>query len=537
MTSRQHPWWETGIVYQIYPRSFQDSNGDGIGDLPGILSRLDYLKDLGVTAIWISPIYPSPMVDFGYDVSDYTGIHPVFGTMAEFDEVLAAIHHRGMKLILDFVPNHTSDQHPWFLESRSSRDNPKRDWYLWHDAKPDGGVPNNWPSFFGGPAWEWDETTEQYYLHLFVKEQPDLNWRNPEVKNAMLNAMRLWLDKGVDGFRMDVIWLMIKDALFRDDTPNPNWTPDLPLVGSTLHDRSTGQAEVHGVIREMRSLLDEYGDRVLVGEIYEPFDKLVTYYGSELDECHLPFNFSLIQTQFIASTIQKCIEDYERYLPPNAWPNWVLGNHDQERIASPKRAGIERARLAQMLLLTLRGTPTMYYGDEIGMLPGEIPPELYQDPQALNEPDTARSRDRERTPMQWDATTYAGFSSATPWLPVNADYVERNVAAQLADPASMLNFVKHLITLRQQSAALNQGTYMTLPVFTPDVLAYLRTEGLENILVVLNFSEKEKSVNLTSNSQKAQPILLSTYYDRHDDVSLNPLQLRPYEGLILRMTW
>lgn len=537
MTTQQHPWWETGIVYQIYPRSFQDSNGDGIGDLPGILSRLDYLKDLGITAIWISPIYPSPMVDFGYDVSDYTDIHPIFGTMNDFDELLAAIHQRGMKLILDFVPNHTSDQHPWFLESRSSRHNPKRDWYLWHDAKPDGSVPNNWPSYFGGPAWEWDAATGQYYLHLFTKEQPDLNWRNPEVKAAMLKAMRFWLEKGVDGFRVDVISLVIKDAWFRDDAPNPEWTPDRPLIESTLHDRSARQPEVHNVIREMRKMIDEYGDRVLIGETTESIETLATYYGRNLDECHLPFNFGLVHVPFAASAIQQYIEKHEGHLPQNAWPNWVLGNHDQDRIASANRAGIEGARLAHMLLLTLRGTPTMYYGDELSMGNGDIPPEQFQDPQAVNEPEIGRSRDLERTPMQWDNSRYAGFSASSPWLPVNADYATCNVATQQAEPTSMLNFVKQLITLRQQSAALNHGSYMILPVFTSEVLAYLRTEGLENILVVLNFSAKEKAVNLTANSQKAQQIILSTYCDRHDEVSLNPLKLRPYEGLILRMTW
>jgi alpha-glucosidase len=465
--------------------------------------------------------------------------------------LLEAVHQREMKLILDFVPNHTSDQHPWFLESRSSRDNPKRDWYLWHDAKVDGSVPNNWPSYFGGPAWEWDEATGQYYLHLFAKEQPDLNWRNPEVAVAMLDAMRFWLEKGVDGFRVDVIWMMIKDAAFRDDTPNPEWTPERPNMESTLHDRSIGQPEVHEIIRRMRAVIDDYGNRVLIGEIYEPFENLVAYYGRDLDECHLPFNFHLIDTPFTASAIQRCIERYEERLPQNAWPNWVLGNHDRERLASPDRVGGRRARLAQMLLLTLRGTPTMYYGDEIGMLPGDIAPEQYQDPAALNEPGVAHNRDRERTPMQWDASLNAGFSSGDPWLPVNADYAAscgancgdaadcgaRNVAAQRADSTSMLNFVKSLIALRQQSPALMHGSYMTLPVFTSDVLAYLRTEGQENILIAMNFSSKDKAVNLTSNSQSAQHVLLSTYNDRHDDVSVNPLKLRPYEGLMIKMTW
>lgn len=537
MTQQQSPWWETGIIYQIYPRSFQDSNGDGVGDLPGILARLDYVRDLGVTAVWLSPIYPSPMADFGYDVADYVGIHPLFGTMDDFDELLAAVHQRDMKLLLDFVPNHTSDQHPWFQEARRSRDNPKRDWYVWRDARPGGGPPNNWVSYFGGPAWQWDQATGQYYLHLFAKEQPDLNWRNRDVKAAMLDHMRFWLDKGIDGFRVDVIWLMIKDAIYRDDQPNPRWTPDRPINESTLHDRSAGQPEVHAVIRDMRALIESYGERVLIGEIYEPIETLVTYYGRNLDECHLPFNFSLIETPFTASAIHRCIENYEQHLPAGGWPNWVLGNHDRERIASVERAGPERARLAQMLLLTLRGTPTMYYGDEIGMRPGEIPPELYQDPAILNEPDAGRSRDRERTPMQWDASANAGFSTAAPWLPVNPDYVARNVAAQNADPASMLNVVKRLIALRQHSPALRHGRYLTLPTFRDDVLAYLRADESESMLIVLNFSEIATSVNLSANAQDNQPLLLSTYHDCPDSVSLNPLRLRPFEGMLIQLDW
>jgi alpha-glucosidase len=372
----EYPWWETGVVYQIYPRSFQDSNGDGIGDLKGIQTRLPYLQDLGITAIWISPIYPSPMVDCGYDVSDYTDIHPIFGTMADFLELLDDVHRRGLKLILDFVPNHTSDQYPWFIESRSSRDNAKRDWYIWKNAKPDGTPPNNWVSYFGGSAWEWDEPTGQYYLRLFAKEQPDLNWRHPDVVRNMLNVLRFWLERGVDGFRVDVLFGLLKDALFRDDTPNPHWTPAQPIVRSTLHDRSEGQVESHDLIRQMRAVLDEYGERVLIGEISTeyPFNRLVSYYGKLLDECHLPFNFSLTQAPFTVEAIQRLVQAYEQEVPQGAWLNWVLGNHDQDRIASVNRAGAVNARLAHMLLLTLRGTPTMYYGDEIGLSNVEIPP-------------------------------------------------------------------------------------------------------------------------------------------------------------------
>lgn len=520
-TTSTSPWWETGIIYQIYPRSFQDSNADGIGDLKGIQSRLPYLENLGITAIWLSPIYPSPMVDFGYDVSDYTAIHPIFGTMDDFIALLEDIHRREMKLILDFVPNHTSDQHSWFLESRSSRDNPKRDWYIWKNPKPDGSPPNNWQAYFGGSAWEWDEQTGQYYLHLFTKEQPDLNWRNPEVQRAMMGVLHFWLTRGVDGFRVDVITLLIKDTQFRDE---PRIEPRI---------RTVDQPEVHDIIRQFRAVLDKYGDRVLIGELWFPYKRLVTYYGKNLDECHLPFNFGLIYHPFTSQAIHQLVQEYENTLPKGAWPNWVLGNHDQDRIASESRVGAANARLAQMLLLTLRGTPFMYYGDELGMPNVEIPPEKFLDPLVAGE---GRSRDLERTPMQWDDTPYAGFSTVDPWLPVADDYASRNVKVQETDPHSMLQMVKQLIRIRQNSATLNHGNYLPLTVYDRDVTAYLRTGAEENILVVLNFSDIQKMVNLAANSQNGQ-ILLSTCVDRTGDVLLNTLELRPHEGLLIRLFW
>ncbi len=534
LTEAKHPWWKDAIIYQIYPRSFQDSNDDGIGDLQGIRSRLDYLEDLGITAIWLSPIYPSPMADFGYDVADYTDIHPIFGTIDDFLELLRDVHQRGMKLILDFVPNHTSHQHPWFLESRSSRENPKRDWYIWKDPKPDGSPPNNWVSFFGGSAWEWDEKTAQYYLHLFLKEQPDLNWRNPEVVQAMLDMLRFWLERGVDGFRVDVIWLLIKDALFRDEPPNPEWTPDKPINRSLIHNRTQNQPETHELIRKFRAVLDEYGERLLVGEIALPYDQLAHYHGENLDECHLPFNFGLIFIPFLAPAIRKLIDEYEASLPPGGWPNWVLGNHDQDRIATEGRAGKANSRLAQMLLLTIRGTPTMYYGDEIGMPNVEIPFEKVQDPMALNEPGVARSRDLERTPMQWDATSYAGFSTVETWLPVADDYALRNVAIQQADPHSFLNLVKSIINIRKTSLALTRGTYESIPA-GDDVIAYLRSEGEEKVLVVLNFSSQGKSLDLATAGGKGR-IVLSTQMDRDEIVPLETLKIRPHEGIIIRLT-
>ena len=358
-------WWKHGVVYQIYPRSYQDTNGDGVGDLKGIIERLDYLAWLGVDAIWISPIYPSPMADFGYDVSDYCNIDPLFGSLEDFDRLVAAAHARKIKVILDFVPNHTSERHPWFLESRASRVNPKRDWYIWRDGKPEGSPPNNWLSQFGGPAWTREARTGQYYLHSFLPEQPDLNWRNPEVRTAMYDVLRFWLERGVDGFRVDVIWLLIKDAALRDNPPNPNYRPTEAGIHRFLQVYSADQPETHEVIAEMRSVLDRCDERVLIGEIYLPIERLVTYYGQDLRGAQLPFNFQLLHTAWTAAAVGKLVTDYEVALPPGGWPNWVLGNHDQPRIAA--RVGEAQARIAAMLLLTLRGTPTMYYGDELGI--------------------------------------------------------------------------------------------------------------------------------------------------------------------------
>ena len=398
------PWWQTALLYQVYPRSFADADGDGIGDLRGIASRLDYIADLGADAIWLSPIFRSPMADFGYDVADYCDVDPLFGSLDDLDRLIADAHARGLKVILDFVPNHSSDEHPWFVESRSSRTSPKRDWYVWRDALPDGSAPNNWVSFFGGSTWEWDEETEQYYLHLFDRKQPDLNWRNPEVRAAMYDVMRFWLDRGVDGFRIDVLWLLIKHAEFVDNPPAEPMRDD--ETEWTRYDRPAfeDRPETHEIVREMRALADAYDDRVLIGEIYLPLARLVTYYGETLDGIHLPFNFSLVTMgSWDAGTIRRLVDAYEAALPEGGWPNWVLGNHDMPRVAT--RSG-PAARLAQMLLLTLRGTATAYYGDELGMEDVPIAPELAVDPQAA----VGRNRDPVRTPMQWDDGPNAGFA-------------------------------------------------------------------------------------------------------------------------------
>jgi alpha-glucosidase len=520
-------WWQRGIIYQIYPRSFMDSNGDGIGDLPGILSRLDYLGWLGVDAVWISPIYPSPMADFGYDISNYVEIHPVFGRLADFDRLLEQAHRRGLKLILDFVPNHTSEEHPWFLEARSSRDNPRRDWYIWADPGPSGGPPNNWLSNFGGSAWEFDERTRQYYYHAFLKQQPDLNWRNPAVRQAMHDVLRFWLLRGVDGFRVDVIWQMIKDDQLRDNPPNPSFREEEPPHHAQLPLYTADRPEVHEIVSGLRRVIDEFPDRVLIGEIYLPIERLVAYYGADLSGAHLPFNFQLIQTSWNAPAIAALIDTYEAALPQGGWPNWVLGNHDKSRIAT--RVGPAQARVAAMLLLTLRGTPTMYYGDELGMSDVPIPPHLVQDPFERNVPGLGCGRDPERTPMQWDESPGAGFTISRPWLPVSADCHRVNVAAQGEDPHSPLTLYRRLIELRRKPA-LALGSYATVHA-RGDILAYLREGFGRRFLVVLNLSASATEFHVPD--ARPPSLLLSTHLDRECGPVPNPIPLRADEGLIL----
>ncbi len=488
MEKEKFHWWQRGIIYQVYPRSFQDSDGNGIGDLPGIIQRLDYLKELGITAIWLSPIMESPMADFGYDISDYRKIHPLFGTMADFDALLQQVHQRSMKLILDFVPNHTSDEHPWFKAAASSRTDPKHDWYLWAEPRPDGSVPNNWLSVFGGSAWEWNEHLQQYYYHAFLKKQPDLNWRNPQVQEAMFDIMRFWLDKGVDGFRVDVMWHLIKDAQLRDNPPNPAYQPSMSTYEQLVPVYSTDQAEVHSIVANMRSVLDEYEDRMMIGEIYLPINRLVSYYGTDNNGAHLPFNFLLISAPWHAVQIAAAVNEYEGALPEHGWPNWVLGNHDQSRIVS--RIGAEQAKNAALLLLTLRGTPTIYYGEEIGMRDVPLSDAEIKDPQGLNMPDKSLSRDPARTPMQWDAAAAAGFTTGHPWLPVARNYKRNNVAVQQKDAYSMLAFYRKLIRLRDSEPSLATGGYVHIHA-TEQIMAYSRqAEGHSRFLIVLNFSHR-----------------------------------------------
>jgi alpha-glucosidase len=524
-----HLWWQSGVIYQIYPRSFRDSDGDGVGDINGITARLDHCASLGVDALWLSPIFPSPMADFGYDISSYTGIAPIFGTLAEFDALLAAVKCRGMRLILDYVPNHTSDRHPWFQESRASRGSPKRDWYLWHDPAPDGGPPNNWLSNFGGSAWQWDAQTAQYYYHAFLKEQPDLNWRNPAVVEAMHEVLRFWLRRGVDGFRVDVLWLLIKDDRWRDNPPNPQYTPAMQPFHSQLPLYTSDRPEVLDIVRGMRRIIDEFDDRVLIGEIYLPLRRLMAYYGAQLDGVQLPFNFLLLQNAWNARDLSALIDRYEGALPRGGWPNWVLGNHDTSRIAS--RIGPAQARVAAMLLLTLRGTPTMYYGDELGMANVPIPSSRVQDPFERNVPGKGLGRDPCRTPMQWDASAHAGFSASDPWLPLADDYREVNVAVEDGDPTSILSLYRRLLALRRAHPALCVGDY--LPVAAGgDLLAYVRHTAGERVLVALNLGAKACALPADM-PEGTWRFLLSTDLDRPGDgVMAAELVLRPNEGVI-----
>ena len=526
-----HEWWQSGIIYQVYPRSFQDDNGDGVGDLRGIIRRLDYFEWLGINAVWLSPIYPSPMADFGYDISDYRAIDPVFGTLDDFDELLAEAHRRELKIILDFVPNHTSQEHPWFVESRCSRDNPRRDWYIWRDPAPDGGPPNNWLSSFGGGAWEWDDQTEQYYYHAYLKQQPDLNWRNPEVREEMFDVLRFWLDRGVDGFRVDVIWHIVKDEQFRDNPPNPAYEPGEPPHHKLLATYTTDRPEVHDIIAGMRGELDEYDDRLMVGEIYLPIERLVTYYGAQGSGVHLPFNFQLIELPWQAAVIAQAIETYEAALPPHGWPNWVLGNHDKSRIAS--RVGAAQARVAAMLLLTLRGTPTMYYGDEIGMHDVPIPPDRVRDPWEKNVPGLGLGRDPVRTPMQWTDDPRVDFTTGVPWLPIADDLEHINVASAREHPQSLLTLYRRLIALRQSEPALSLGRYASVSA-EDELLVYLRTDADRQLAIILNLGHEPREFTDPTGNLRGR-LLISTHLDRHDESIRGVINLRADEGAILEI--
>ncbi|MBK1656765.1 alpha-amylase family glycosyl hydrolase [Paracraurococcus ruber] len=516
-------WWQSAVIYQVYPRSFQDSDGDGIGDLPGIAARLDHLVALGVDAVWISPFYPSPMADFGYDVADHRGVDPAFGTLADFDRLVAAAHERGLRVILDYVPNHTADTHPWFLDSRASHENPKRDWYIWREPAPDGGPPNNWRSEFGGAAWTLDAATGQYFYHAYLPQQPDLNWRNPAVQDAMLDVLRFWLDRGVDGFRVDAIHHLFEDASLRDNPPNPAWRDGMSPARRVLRTHTMDQPEVQGAVAAMRRLADLYpGERLLIGEAYLPIDRLMAYYGVDLSGFHLPFNFHLLSTPWSAPAIADLIARYEAALPEGAWPNWVLGNHDRSRVAS--RLGPRQARIAAMLLLTLRGTPTLYQGEELGLTDVPIPPGLVQDPWEKRVPGLGLGRDPVRTPMPWDGTAQAGFTTGTPWLPLGEAHRPLHATAQARDPGSMLRLYRDLLMLRRREPALSLGPIAAVAA-EGDLLRYERRDpdGGRGLLVLLNLAEAERTLRVGGTP------LLSTHGDAGSGT-----RLRSLEGMVMR---
>ncbi|HMH12631.1 MAG TPA: alpha-amylase family glycosyl hydrolase [Edaphobacter sp.] len=515
-------WWQSAVIYEIYPRSFQDSNGDGIGDLDGIIQRLDYLVKLGVDAIWVAPIFRSPMTDFGYDVADYCDVDPIFGTMQDFDRLLKEAHRRDLKLILDFVPNHSSDQHPWFLESRSSLDNAKRHWYLWQNE------PNNWVSNFGGSGWEWDKQTNQYYYHSFLKEQPDLNWRNPAVRAAMYDVLAFWLEKGVDGFRVDVMWLIIKDNQYRNNPLDPHLASEQSSANNLLPVYNSNRPEVHEIVAEMRALIDRYPGRVLIGEIYLPIKELMTYYGRGLSGANLPFNFLLLQCPWNAPAVAQVISEYMATLPQGAWPNWVLGNHDNARIAT--RVGLSQAAIAAMLLLTLPGTLTIYYGEEIGMTNVLIPPGDVQDPAEKRQPGIGMGRDPERTPMTWDCSEKAGFTHGRPWLPLVADHRAVNVEVEEGDGTSILNLYRRLIALRRARPMLVGGQLSSVTTLG-DLLSFERTAENERVVIFLNLGHSPVQV-----TTEAGIVLAGTDSRRDTERVDNFVELQGSEGLVIEVS-
>ncbi|HZT97354.1 MAG TPA: alpha-amylase family glycosyl hydrolase, partial [Chloroflexota bacterium] len=507
-------WWRDQIIYQIYPRSFQDSDADGVGDLQGIIDRLDYLNDsskrsLRVGGIWLTPIYPSPLFDFGYDVADYVDVDPAYGTLDDFDRLVQEAEKRGIRVIMDLVSNHTSHLHPWFQESRSSRDNPKRDWYIWRDARTGEAYPNNWTSVFFGRAWEWDEQTEQFYCHAFLKEQPDLNWQNPEVRAAIAEAMRFWMRRGVGGFRLDAIAHIGKHPGLPDDPFKPGVAVGKePEWEDQIHVYDLADPVMHPWLRELRTVADEFG-ALLVGEIYSlrP-DSLAAFTAN--NELHSVFNFELLLSTWHAASFRAAVDSFEHEFPTGVWPSPVIDNHDNHRSFSrwdKPGLGTGRAKVAAMLLLTLRGTPYLYYGQEIGMHDVEIRSGQLRDPAANGI--VAKSRDPERTPMQWTPGSNAGFSRAQPWLPVAPDSTSVNVETESADPTSVLTLYRKLTSLRHEHVALREGSYRSIDCDAGEVYGYLRESPEERILAILNFGETAATVDISQTAGGGR-VLLAT---------------------------
>lgn len=522
------PWWQSAVIYEIAAISFQDSNGDGKGDLNGLMSRIDYLKWLGVDAVWLTPIYRSPFRDFGYDISDYLSIDPGFGTLDEFDRLVSALHAEGIRLILDLVPNHTADDHAWFVESSSSRHSAKSDWYIWADPAENGGPPNNWLSRFGGSAWEWRDARRQYYYHSFLVQQPDLNWRNADVRAAIADVMRFWLERGVDGFRVDASAVLIKDDLLRDNPPNPQ-AKDKPPPQRHTTVFTDDRSETMSCIEFIREVIDGYPDRMLCGEVQGKTDRIGHFYGNDRPRLHLPLNFALLDSQWDALSLQATIDAYFNAVPENAWPVWVIGGHDKQRIAS--KIGEAQMRVLAMLLMTLRGTPFFFMGDEIGRKRVSIPPDRIQDPFEKLVPGYGLCRDPERAPMRWDDCPHGGFTAAEPWLPLEPPDGAANVAGQQRDKRSILALFRALMALRREHACLREGGYQPLRSQN-DVLAYKRTDGGNGILVLLNLAAEPRRWHWHGRSR----VLMST----HLDLPSEPLPdasilLRGNEGVIIEL--
>jgi alpha-glucosidase len=513
-------WWHDGIIYQIYPRSFADSNNDGIGDLNGIINKLDYLDELGIDAIWLSPIYPSPDVDFGYDVADYTAIDPKFGSMKDFEMLVKEAKKRDIHIILDLVLNHTSDQHPWFTESKKSRENPYHDWYIWKDPLPNGDPPNNWQAIFGGSAWKYEPDLGQYYYHMFYEAQPDVNWRNPHVRKAMLDVFRFWLKKGVDGFRLDVFNAYFKDPTFKN---NPTKL-GLRAFDRQKHIHDVSQPEMYPLLEEIREILDQYKEAYAVGETFlADTEQTATYCGDS--KLHAAFNFEFAENRWHPKRFLDSALKWYDALSGNAWPNNFLSNHDMTRAASRYCFGKDdrRAKVALAMLLTLKGTPFIYYGEEIGLR--DIPIRKKSD---IKDPIGKRfwplfkGRDGCRAPMQWSSEINAGFSQTNPWLPVNKNYPERNVLRQKSDPESLLNFFKKIVEIRKAQPALQRGDFKPLIQDPRNILAFERQLANERIVVLLNFKSNEESFDLPSGKWHS---LIDDGNPLSGEISLTPYQI------------
>jgi alpha-glucosidase len=531
---KQHDWLKGAVIYQIYPRSFKDSDGSGVGDLQGIISKLDYLagkkNSLGVTGIWMSPINPSPMADFGYDVSDYSGIDPLFGKLSDLKQLVTEAHKRDLKVMMDFVPNHTSNEHIWFKESASSLDNPKRDWYTWRDPTIDKREPNNWLSVFGGSAWEYSDHTKQYYLHTFLSQQPDLNWDNKDVRAAMKDAMRFWLDIGVDGFRVDAVDWLSKDSMLRDDPRHSDVTSsEYALHYSLIHRYSRDGPHLFERLKEMTDVLAEYENRFMVVEAHpETADRIKGYqrYYDDINPGYCaPFNFEILYMPWRADSFKTYIDKFQEVLKTGYTPIYTFGNHDESRLAT--RVGIEAARSAAVLLLTLPGVAFIYYGEELGMSDVEISQKQTKDPSAIY----GKSRDPERTPMQWDDSQFAGFSTTTPWLPLSYDHKERNVAHEELLPDSFLALYKKLINLRKTNSALHAGKLESLE--SPNGLyVFKRTYSTASVYVYINFTNETKSLKpLKSGILLASSNAETKISERV--AATSKISLQPHEAIII----